>query len=65
MTRLQFVKFCRAMLESRGAKNCYGQVLDPTLLLSADEWIDLLVYEEMQIKYAESEIYFGLSDSQR
>ena len=40
------------MLESWGAKNCYGQVLDPTLLLSADEWIDLLVYEEMQIKYA-------------
>ena len=36
------------MLESWGAKNCCGQVLDPTLLLNVDEWTDLLVDEEMQ-----------------
>lgn len=40
------------MLESWGAKNCCGQVLDPTLLLNVDEWTDLLVDEEMQAKYA-------------
>lgn len=41
-----------SLLKEWGLENCIGQVLDPTLLLSKDEWKKLLVSEADNNKYA-------------
>lgn len=40
------------LLDCWELKNCFGQVLDPTLLLDRNEWKKLLVKDDDTIKYA-------------
>lgn len=40
-----------SLLHDWGLNNCIGQVLDPTLLLSKDEWTKLLIKESDRKKY--------------
>lgn len=41
-----------SLLRDWGLNNCIGQVLDPTLLLSKEEWTKLLIKETDRKKYA-------------
>ena len=45
-------KSAAKLLKEWGLNNCIGQVLDPTLLLTKDEWKNLLVSETDNKKYA-------------
>lgn len=40
------------MMQDWGLSNCIGQVLDPTLLLSKEEWESTLISQELDKKYS-------------
>lgn len=39
------------LMEKWGLNNCFGQVLDPTLLLDTTEWARLMISDDIQNKY--------------